>query len=219
MAGILRRSGERLELHIAGQKPLYTDFSVQTWQHRRDAGKSQVLIKAIKPKPGMRIIDATAGWGRDAAVLAAFGAQVLMLERNNIMVELLQNGLLRQSEHDKKILRLQLVAIDALQYLQTISAQKSISAQNYPDLIYIDPMHPEKKSGIKVKKDLQALQSIIGAEPDAGKLLQIARSIAPVIVKWPLHAPPLAADVLHSWRGKTIRMDKFMLLQSQSEYY
>ena len=70
-----------LQLQVSGQRPMAANFSVSTWQHRRDAGRSQILIKAIKPKPGMTIIDATAGWGRDAAILASFGAKVIMLER------------------------------------------------------------------------------------------------------------------------------------------
>jgi 16S rRNA (guanine1516-N2)-methyltransferase len=192
-----------LQLQVSGQRPMAANFSVSTWQHRRDAGRSQILIKAIKPKPGMTIIDATAGWGRDAAILASFGAKVIMLERNAVMIQLLQNALNRQTAHDKKILNLELIHVDAIQYFQILDKT------NYPDLIYIDPMHPERKHGIKVKKDLQILQNLIGVDYDADQLLKLARRIAPVIVKWPLKTSALADDVVYSWCAKTIRMDKY----------
>lgn len=179
--------------------PLQAEFHRDYWQKRRDEGKKQGLVRACKPVPGMRIIDATAGWGRDAAVLASFGAEVLMLERNPVMAALLSDALARCND---KALPLSLQHQDALTYLT------SLTADEYPDLIYLDPMHPTRQKAALVKKDLQALQQMIGADEDADALLACARHrvLKKVVVKWPQALPPLAKPDT-SLEGKTVRFD------------
>ena len=198
-------TADKLTLKIGSFTPLYADFSSTSWQKRRDAGKKQGLVRACKPGPGLRIIDATAGWGRDAAVLASFGAEVLMLERQPLIAALLEDALERQDEHSKNILKLKLCKIDALCYLQ------SLAPNNYPDVIYIDPMHPERQKAALVKKDMQALQQLIGADYDALSLLELARTrvLNRVVVKWPQNLPPLLTPTL-SLVGKTVRFDIYL---------
>ncbi len=159
-------TADKLVLKIGAFSPIYADFSSQTWQRRRDAGKNQGLIRACKPGPGVRIIDATAGWGRDAAILASFGAEVLMLERQPIMAALLSDALARQDEHAKEILQLKLCTTDALSYLETLSET------DYPDVIYIDPMHPQRQKAALVKKDMQVLQQLFGPDVDRNAFIK-----------------------------------------------
>lgn len=193
---------DRLVLKIGEFSPLYADFSSKTWQKRRDAGKKQGLVRACKPGPGVRIIDTTAGWGRDAAVLASFGAEVLMLERQPLMAVLLKDALERQDEHSKKILNLKLCSIDSASYLQTLAEA------DYPDVIYIDPMHPQRQKTALVKKDMQVLQQLIGPDSDTLPLLELAmtKTLSRVVVKWPQHLPPLLTP-RSSISGKTVRFD------------
>jgi len=63
-----------------------------------------------------------------------------------------------------------------------------------PDVVYLDPMYPERRKSAKVKKHMQALQQLIGHGADDAALLARARLAATrrVIVKRPQHAPPLA---------------------------
>ena len=187
-------------LQIPGFLPLSVDFSRQTVQKRRDAGKKQGLVRACKPTQGMRIIDATAGWGRDAAVLASFGAVVLMLERQPMMAALLADGLARHSSNEN--FKLSLLYTDAKHYLMTLAEA------DYPDVIYIDPMHPTRQKSALVKKDMQALQQLIGSDDDVSALLQLAmkRTSNRVVVKWPQRLPALLNPDL-SVRGKTVRFD------------
>ncbi|HBI22589.1 MAG TPA: SAM-dependent methyltransferase [Legionella sp.] len=189
-----------LALQIPGFLPLSVDFSRQTVQKRRDAGKKQGLVRACKPMQGMRIIDATAGWGRDAAVLAGFGADVLMLERQPMMAALLADGLARRSDNDH--FKLSLLHTDAKHYLMTLTKAA------YPDVIYIDPMHPTRQKSALVKKDMQALQQLLGADDDVCALLQLAlkRTRHRVVVKWPQRLPALIDPDL-SVPGKTVRFD------------
>lgn len=198
---------ERLTLKIPSFNLLYADFSIQTWDRRKAEGKNQALVRACKPRKGLTILDATAGWGRDAAILASLGANVLMLERHPVMAALLEDALLRQNEDDMQAMSLSLVHQDALSYLQLL--EKS----DYPDIIYIDPMHPQRTKSALVKKDLYVLQELIGPDEDALALLHLALTKAKqkVVVKWPQKIPALLKT--HSCMpGKTIRYDIYTAL-------
>ena len=173
-----------LSLRIAPFLPLHADLSIVRWQHRRDA--RQGLILACKPKLGMKIIDTTAGWGRDAAILALFGAEVVMIERHPVMHLLLNDALLRQNQHDRSVLRLQLLYADAITYLITLPLAYRV------DVIYIDPMHPMRKKDAAVKKAMAALQQLIGPDDDAVFLLNNALLHADrVVMKWPKWTKPI----------------------------
>ncbi|MFA5959390.1 MAG: class I SAM-dependent methyltransferase [Tatlockia sp.] len=197
-------TSERLVLKVDSFSPLFADFSSKTWQKRRDAGKKQGLVRACKPKPGLRILDATAGWGRDAAVLASFGAEVLMLEREPIMAALLRDALNRQDERAKANLKLQLCEMDACSYLNALTPDL------YPDVIYIDPMHPERQKSALVKKDMQVLKALLGPDENPLGLLELAltRALQRVVVKWPQQAAPLMPSAF-SMPGKVVRFDVY----------
>ena len=201
--------GDKLVLLLENFLPLFVDFSSIMWKKRRDAGKKQGLVRACKPALGVRILDATAGWGRDSAVLASFGAEVLMLERQPVVAALLADGVSRMSNDPSPPLALSLIAMDAKQYLQTLTPV------DYPDVIYIDPMHPLRQKSALVKKDMQALQQIIGADNDARDLLALAitRARQRVVVKWPQRLAPLLPPTL-SISGKTVRFDVYTRIRS-----
>ena len=64
---------------------------------RSAGGRGQPLAKAAGLKGGKNpfIVDATAGLGRDAFLLASLGATITLIERNDKMHDLLADGLLR----------------------------------------------------------------------------------------------------------------------------
>ena len=195
---------DKLVLLSENFSPMFVDFSPTAWRDRREAGKSQGLVRACKPQKGLRIIDATAGWGSDAAILASFGADVVMIERQPVMAALLEDGLRRMRSETTQMLTLSLVKQDAKEHL------KQLMPQDYPDVIYIDPMHPLRKKSALVKKEMQVLQQTIGADEDAGELLALAltRARQKVVVKWPQRLAPLQASSL-SFGGKTVRFDVY----------
>lgn len=192
---------DKLVLLVQGYAPLYADFHSKNIVRRREAGKDQGIIRACRPQAGLRIVDATAGWGRDAALLASFGAAVLMIERQPVVAALLADALSRMRESN---LKLSLICADAGSYLQ------SLSVDDRPDVIYIDPMHPVRQKSALVKKDMQVLQQLIGADDDAAILLQQALRTARqrVVIKWPQRLPPLLSPN-HSIQGKTVRFDVY----------
>ncbi|HHT0592255.1 TPA: class I SAM-dependent methyltransferase [Legionella anisa] len=193
---------DKLSLKVPGFSPICAEFSAAFWSKRKSEGKKQGLVRACKPSPGLKIIDATAGWGRDSAILASFGAEVLMIERHPVMASLLSDALISRNEPEKDHLPLMLHTGDAYSYLS------SLAEQDYPDVIYIDPMHPERSKSALVKKEMQALQQIIGADEDALKLIQLAisRTKQKVVVKWPQKTKSLLPTHA-AVEGKTVRFD------------
>lgn len=193
---------DKLALKIPGFSPISAELCSAFWSKRKSEGKRQGLIRACKPAAGLKIIDATAGWGRDAAILASFGAEVLMIERHSIMASLLSDALSRRNESDREKMHLSLYAGDAYSYFN------ALEEENYPDVIYIDPMHPERSKSALVKKEMQVLQQIIGTDDVARDLIQlaIARTKQRVVVKWPQRSNPLL-PVNAQVNGKTVRFD------------
>ena len=183
--------------------PMHVDFDAVVRARTGPGMKKPALLRACKLKPGMRVLDATAGWGRDAAVLASTGAHVTMCEREGVLAALLQDGLTRLSHPTN--LRLDLMPVDAKTYLE--ACEKA----DYPDVIYLDPMHPERAKSARVKKDLQALQVLLGADDNPEALLVCARAYANlrVVVKGPARLPALMKPS-YSVTGKTVRFDVYV---------
>ena len=69
-------------------------------------------------------------------------------------------------------------------------------------------MHPTRQKSALVKKDMQALQQLLGADDDVCALLALAikRAKHRVVVKWPQRLPALLDPDL-SVPGKTVRFD------------
>ncbi|STX52244.1 N6-adenine-specific methylase [Legionella busanensis] len=197
-------TAEKLVLHLEPFLPISCNFARNFWQKRHREGKNQGLFRACKPRPGMRIIDTTAGWGKDAAILASFGADVILLERNPIMGILLNDALKRQKD-DPNPLKLHLIRQDAIDFLN------NLEPLNYPDLIYIDPMHPSRQKAALVKKELQVLQQLIKPDIDALDLLRLARArcLQKVVVKWPKRVSPLL-EPSSSINENTVRFDIYL---------
>ena len=189
----LQRTGEQLELinHDAPNlTPVVIDFVKGKLAYRRKYGHAggEAISKAIGIKKGHRptIVDATAGWGRDAFVLATLGCRVHMIERSEMIATLLEDGL-RRAAQDEKLgplisAKLSLTCGESRQILQQLPFE--------PEVIYLDPMFPHKEKSALVKKDMRVLQEVVGPDEDADELFTIARTVATnrVVVKRPDYA-------------------------------
>ncbi len=190
---------------------MYVDFNQALIEHSAQQ-KKRALIKACKPKKGVRIIDATAGWGRDAGLLAAYGAKVLMIERSPLMGVMLEEGLSKLSDERPIKQNLSLHLGNAIEDLPRLCEAMR------PHVIYLDPMHPQRTKKALVKKNMQALQSILGADEDAEKLLEKALSCAcpKVVMKWPKNQPSINTPS-YCITGKTVRLDVYVRPTSSEE--
>ena len=171
--------------------PIFIDFVEGKNAHRRQfgGGRGQPLAKAIGLKKGATptIIDATAGFGRDAFVLANLGCQITLIERNPLIATLIEDALNRAQDDDEiseVIKRMSLINDDAVSYLSQLD-------QHRPDVIYIDPMYPSRDKSALVKKDMRLLHQLAGPDTDSEQLLTTARTVAlkRVVDKRPKSAP------------------------------
>ncbi len=170
--------------------PVCVDFVEGGVAHRRKfgGGRGQSIAKAVGLKSGASpsVVDATAGLGRDAFVLASLGCQVTMLERHPVVAALLADGLQR-AQQDAEIGewmrdRMSLRAGSALENLQQLGFT--------PDVVYLDPMFPHRQKSALVKKEMRVFQSLVGPDLDADALLPAALAVAGkrVVVKRPDYA-------------------------------
>lgn len=195
----LNLTTERLELweHESGAyQCIYVDFLAGRTAYRRrfGGGRNQPLARALGLKGGANptVIDATAGLGRDAFVLACLGCTVAMVERSPVVAALLRDGLLRAGQ-DLEIgpmvrERLRLVLNDSRSYLRGLPEDQK------PEIVYLDPMYPHRRKSALVKKEMRILRSIIGDDEDVPELLAAALVAAKqrVVVKRPRSAPILS---------------------------
>ena len=193
-------------------RPLIVDFIGGSLNHRLnfDLFQVQQLAKAVGIKSGVRpdIIDATAGLGRDSFILASLGSNITLIERSQVMHDLLAEGMEKASQKGGKlseiVARMRLIRGDAIDILPDLSA----------DVIYIDPMHPPRQKSALVKTEMRQLRSIVGEDSDQLDLIKIALSskCKRVALKWPakLPLPNSLPKCSYHISGKSVRFEIFL---------
>lgn len=167
------------------------DFIEGATAHRRKfgGGRGQDIAKAIGLKHGFtpHILDATAGLGRDAFVLASLGCQVTLMERMPVVAALLDDGL------ERAMLNHEVNEIANRMTLVHASSIENMNLAQQVDVVYLDPMYPHREKSAAVKKEMRVFQSLVGEDLDADALLAPALALAKyrVVVKRPNYAPPL----------------------------
>ena len=212
---LLAVTDDRLELREPQHRvaPLFVDFVAGATAHRRKSGQSrkQPLARAIGIKgAGCTVLDATAGLGRDAFLLACLGCTVTGVERSPILCALLADGLRRATESLDPSLqaiigRLHFVHADARTYLMEDSKIAP------PEVVYLDPMFPSRNKSALEGREIRVCRALVGADDDADELLHVARRVARrrVVVKRHRHAPPLDRPDFEI-TGRTVRYDVYM---------
>ena len=179
-----------VDLDKPGMTPVFIDFVSGKTAYRRKYGHAggEAISKAVGIKKAHRpnIIDAAAGWGRDAFVLATMGCRVHMIERSEIVAKLLEDGL-RRAKQDETI---GTMVNENLSFAHGDSQNELLHTPFEPEVIYFDPMFPQKGKSALVKKEMRTLQNIVGPDEDAEELLNLALTIATkrVVVKRPAYA-------------------------------
>jgi 16S rRNA (guanine1516-N2)-methyltransferase len=184
--------------------PLVLDFSAP----RRLTSKDD-LIRALGHRLGVRrVVDATAGLGRDAASLAAFGFDVVAIERNTLMQALWRDALKRYPPP-----RLAWIAHDA------VAALHEMRGELAPDAVYLDPMYPEVERTALQQRELRLVRAAVAAEPLAADVVvdnaalfaaAVAAARHRVVVKRPRWAAPLGGTPTHTWSGASTRFDLYL---------
>ena len=220
---VLLLNEQGVALQQTGRKapgPIRAEFVEGAVDHRRKfgGGKGQMIAKAAGIKAGVypRVLDVTAGLGKDAFVLATLGCQVQLLERSPVVHALLEDGLKRAhhtaAEHDPAlpdiVRRMSLLHADSRAYLV------SLTEVDFPDVIYMDPMFPERDKSADVKKEMRAFHSLVGKDDDADELLAVCLTKARyrVVVKRPRKAAFVGGrQPSYQLEGKSSRFDIYAL--------
>lgn len=191
-------------------RPVCIDYmKVDVRPYGANLSRRQPLARAMGKK-NKTLTDATAGLGQDAFLLAALGYQVTAIERHPVLAALVQDGLARveTGSTTAKALgdRLSVICGDARQL---------IVEQSVPDVIYLDPMFPLKRSkSALARKEMRMVRDLVGSDLDASQLLQVAldRARNRVVVKRPQHAKPLHANPDFTLAGKLVRYDVYITI-------
>lgn len=221
---VLSCTCERLELHATGRGaagPVYAEFAHGPMGYRiaHHEHQQQPLARAVGLKPGAlpKVIDATAGLGRDAVMLATLGCEVLLLERSPIVAALVRDGLNRAARTPQLAAvvnqRLRLLETEAITYLQRLAGTERAQ------VIYLDPMHPHRTKSALVKKEMRVLRAIVGDDDDANELFRAALDCTTqrVVVKRARLAPQLEGPPpTSSIPGRQTRFDIYVMASTKA---
>lgn len=207
-----RNKDDVLELKKDSSKEkISVDFLSGEFQTRlKTLSKTQPLFKAMALEKGERVLDATAGLGKDALSFCHYGVSVVAVEENPIVFALLEDGLRRAMLHPqfyKKFSgKIEIVQGSSLDYMKNIGEK--------PHTIYLDPMYPHEEKSAKPKKEMAFLREILSETKNIEQLLEVALKTAlkRVVLKRPLASEPIGKPS-HSFESKLVRFDMYLMNQ------
>lgn len=203
-----------LSLRKVGEKGVVqVDFVGGAAQYRRTKGGGELIGKAVNHTTKPIVWDATGGLGRDSFVLASLGLQVWTFEQNPAVFALLADGVCRanrQPETAEIVSRMNLIHGNAADLLPKYARELG-----KPDVVYLDPMYPERQKTAAVKKEMAYFHDLVGLPEHDGdmKLFQAARQVAKkrVVVKRPRLGECLCgAKPAYQYEGKSTRFDVYL---------
>jgi len=183
------------------------------WRWRKGGGRGQAIARAVGLKggrPAPTVVDATAGLGRDAFLLAVLGCPVTALERQAEVHASLAAALAAAVADPEAARalggRLRFLHADGRSWLPALAEAER------PEVVLVDPMHPPRGKSALVKQEMRQLRDLVGEDADAGELLAAARAAATgrVVVKRPRQAEPLAPGRSHATEGRSTRYDVYL---------
>jgi len=195
--------------------PVRAEFVTGKMGYRREhgGGAGQLVAKAVglqKTRAALHIVDATAGLGQDAFVLASLGCTVTLFERNPVIHALLADGLARAAlnvDCAAIVERMRLLEGSSIEWLARPGSEAA-------DVVYLDPMFPHRDKSALVKKEMQVFRTIVGDDEDSAQLLAAALEQARyrVVVKRPRKASAIeGAEPTTRIEGKSSRYDVYAI--------
>jgi len=173
----------------------------------RALGLHKLRSKDENERQTPTVIDATAGLGTDAWMIASLGCSVRLLEQSPVLCALLQHAIdtaQSSTAHATVANQLELIKTNSIDYLHDGASARA-------DIIYLDPMYPPARKQALVKKGMQLLHELIGPDSNGPALLAAALTKANyrVVVKRPKGAPELgsSAEVTKLWSGQITQVE------------
>ena len=203
----LRRDERGLALVGDGME-LRGDFSRMLARLRPANLNKELLVRAarIRGVEGpLSAVDATAGLGEDSLLLAAAGYEVTLCERDPVIAALLSDTIERARQDSR------LAAFARRMTLVPGDAAATLGALDHaPDVVFLDPMFPERRTRAATNKKLQLFRQLERPCEDEEALMAAALAVRPrkVVIKRPLKGPHLAGiKPSSSLAGKVVRYD------------
>lgn len=198
----------KLKFHSADLGTMCFDFEELSQYHQRQsyALSREPLAKALGIKGGIKpyVWDSTCGSGKDSLLIHSFGAKLRAFERHPGIYLLLMDAKRRYP------LDFEILFADASQlFLQG-------SEENRPDVIYYDPMYPEKSGSKKSalpRKEMRIFKELVGEDLDSAEFLDWALRVAKsrVVVKRSLNALGIKEKPHATYFGKSTRYDMYKI--------
>lgn len=173
------------------------------YNKKKSSIKSELISKALGGgKLGLRVLDLSAGLGIDAMFLSQLGYNVTAVERNPLLYLALSTAQEKLSDEAKSEIR-----------FEFDSAKHFVENTNQAfDVIYFDPMFPEKKKSALPRQEMVLFKQLVGADDDAAEVVAAAlnsKKAKRLVVKRPLKAPLLFTNPQNQVEGKLVRFDVY----------
>lgn len=169
------------------------------YHKKKSSMKKELLGRAMgSGRYGLKILDLSAGLGIDAIFLSQLGFEVTAIERNPLIFLALQNAASKLSE-DMKV-----------KFIFGISQSFLKKNSELFDVIYFDPMFPEKTKSALPRQEMVFFRHLVGADLDADEVVREAvkrNGVSRVVVKRPMKAPTLYKKPESQIEGKLVRFD------------
>jgi 16S rRNA (guanine1516-N2)-methyltransferase len=196
---------DRVELRRHGAR---RGISVEIAELRRRLaqGRRLALARAVGARPRLHVLDGMAGFGLDGLTLAALGCAVTLVERNPVMAALLADARDRTRR---------LISAPGSAEVRVDDVLRTLSSRELWDVVYLDPMFPERSKRTLPKQRMQLLRELADPPPaddELARLVDVARTCARerVVVKRRLKDAALALSA-PDWRilGRSLRFDVY----------
>ncbi|CAL4324691.1 class I SAM-dependent methyltransferase [Buchnera aphidicola] len=176
------------------EKNIWVDFNYKKFQkYKKDKKIKIIQTLGIKKNYIPHVLDSTAGVGKDSFIFFSHGCKVTMVEKNPILSILLYDGLYRGFQNHK----IGILMKKNIQLIYNTSNNLKKIKILKPDVIYLDPMFPQKKKKSLPKKNMQTIQKLIGNDTDSHILFQQCKQFAKnrIVVKRKMTSKYISNDL------------------------
>lgn len=197
----LYENGNHWELLDSELNYISIDFDKDHINYKRKTkGKQDILFKALGSK-AKNVLDLSCGLAIDSVFLARNGYQVQSIERNTLVYFLIERAV--EVSCDPIIQNIKFILADSKELVQS-----HFNMLNQFDVIYFDPMYPDRDKSALSKQEMELFKALVGSDADAKQIFEFIKVAGPrIVVKRPLHGEPLGLPVRHQLKGKTVRYD------------
>ncbi|MBC7467654.1 MAG: class I SAM-dependent methyltransferase [Bdellovibrio sp.] len=202
------------KIDLSGDIPILTDHdgrklsidfinNAQNYNKKKGSMKTELISKALgSGRLGHSVLDLSAGLGIDSIFLSQLGYKVTAVERNPVLFLALDTAQKKLSDRQKENLQFEFAS--AKNFL--------IFSEKIFDVIYFDPMFPEKKKSALPRQEMVMFRHLVGSDDDAKDVVETAiklKRAKRVVVKRPIKAPLLLERPQNQVEGKLIRFDVY----------